>query len=373
MGSFQIKTSAKKIGFILASLLAPLVFAGQSYAALPYFKAYGGDVTTGGGFNSGQSSTACFTDFQPPNSTNPNKGGIMAFVKNSFNPAVPDPNNAGASSARGAFAFGVISNGSSSNGNYGFFAGGDGGNKLSFANSISGSIANYAGGAFEAANLTPSQHLYAHCIPDYFTTKQNSPTTYNGNVSTYGGLNGQYIFNNAGTTIMNSVPVSIGAGQKITFFVNGDAYIGGNITYTSGYNETNVPKFALVVKGNIYIAPAAFRLDGFYIAQPKTGVADSGNIWTCHDNSATAPTGDWLNNNCKVNSLTVSGGMVAKQIQLVRVKGDVATATPNESAAVTGAAEIFNYTPEMVVGGGFFNQTNTFGKIQSLVNLPPVF
>src|SRR3989344_928438 len=90
MGSTQIKTKFKKIGFILASILTPLVFAAPSYAALPYFKAYGGDVFSGGWFDSYPN--ACNpsdVNFQAPGTngslTNPNKGGILAFVNGALN------------------------------------------------------------------------------------------------------------------------------------------------------------------------------------------------------------------------------------------------------------------------------------------------
>lgn len=366
----------------MASVLAPLVFAGQSYAALPYFKVFGGDVTTGGGFNGGANGTdsgPCLADFQAPTYTspigNPNKGGIMAFVNQSF--------TAGASSQLGAFSLGLIEVNGNASGNWGFFAGGDGTGGLRFANDKgSAAIANYGGGIFEDARLSGSAHQLTHCIPDYYTIKNTgaqalaNPYTVNSLNFASGctatsckflsspGASNQYLNSNGG----------LNPGKNATLFIDGNVYIASNITYAGGYSDINVPKLAIVARGNIYVDPSVTWLDGFYIAQPKSGVADSGNIWTCHDNSTTVPTGQWLYDNCRTNSnLTVNGAFVAKQIQLTRVKGDVATATPNESAAVTGAAEIFNYTPEMVVGGGFFNQASNFGRIQSLVNLPPVF
>lgn len=372
MGRAQIKTSAKKVGFILASLLAPLVFAGQSYAALPYFKAFGGDVTTGGGFNGGTNGTdprPCLDDFQAPTYTspigNPNKGGIMAFVNQSF--------TAGASSQLGAFSLGLIEVNGNASGNWGFFAGGDGTGELRFANNKgSAAIANYGGGIFEDARLSGSAHQLSHCIPDYYGAKSNGASNFGGSL---GALNsGKYLANPGGSNL--SLSGSINAGKNISLFVDGNVYIASDIRYSAGYSDTNTPKLAIVARGNIYIAPGVTLLDGFYIAQPKTGVADSGNVWTCHDNSTTAPTGQWLYDNCRTNgSLTVNGAFVAKKVQLTRVKGDATavTATANEGLGDPDVAEFFNYTPEMVVGGGFFNQTSNFGRIQSLINLPPVF
>ena len=220
-------------------------------------------------------------------------------------------------------------------------------------------------------------HQASHCLPDYFGTKQNSLQAYNGDVSTYSGLSGQYIFNNGGVTTMNSVPVSISPGQKLTFFVNGNVYIGGNITYAAGYSADNVPKFALVVRGNIFIDPAVSRLDGLYITQPDTTsaatISNSGIIWTCHANAADPPTAAYVNSACH-NKLTFNGAVIAKQVNLLRVNGDVASAPAGESSGSGNIAEVFNFTPEMVIGGGFFNSpvSNKY-KIESLISLPPVF
>lgn len=372
MGSFQIKIPVKKLGFALASLLAPLVFAGQSYAALPYFKVYNGDVSTGGGFNNGTDSSPCLAaaSFQAPTYTspigNPNKGGIMAFVNVSF--------TAGASAQLGAFSLGVISNGTSSTGDkYGFFAGGNPGNKLTFANDADASITNYYGGVFENARLDTSSggHKLTHCISDYYGIKGTGATT----ISAPGNLNllatGKYLVSSGDLTVGAS---TIDLSKNVTVFVNGNVFINGSIAYASNYTDANVPKLAIVAQGNIYINPSATTLTGLYIAQPKTGVADSGKIWTCHDSSTSDPTSAWLLANCN-NNLTVNGAFIGKQIQLTRVKGDVGSVAtlPNESPNPATTAEIFNYTPEMIVGGGFFNQGSSFGKIQSLVNLPPVF
>ena len=66
---------------------------------------------------------------------------------------------------------------------------------------------------------------------------------------------------------------TVDAGKKIVTYVNGDAYITTNITYNTGSpwgSVANIPSYALVVRGNIYIAPGVTKLDGIYIAQPRT-------------------------------------------------------------------------------------------------------
>jgi hypothetical protein len=141
------------------------------------------------------------------------------------------------------------------------------------------------------------------------------------------------------------------------------------------------------VKGSIYIAPGVSQLDGFYVAQPDTSVAnpttaDTGVIWTCHDNNpGVAPTALWVSANCRTTGpnkgkLTFNGGVVAKQINMLRLDGDVlgAGAVPNELSSSATTAEVFNFTPEMVMGGAFFNGGNANRyKIESLISLPPVF
>ena len=185
---------------------------------------------------------------------------------------------------------------------------------------------------------------------------------------------GQYIAN--GLTL-NAGPEVVSAGKTVTLFVNGNVYIGGNITYAPGYNADNVPKFALVTRGNIFIDPAVSRLDGLYIAQPDTTsaatISASGVIWTCHGNSPDVPNTVYVSSACRTK-LTFNGAVIAKQVNLLRGNGDVASAAAGEGSNSGNIAEVFNFTPEMVIGGGFFNSTtgNQY-KIESLISLPPVF
>lgn len=355
---------AKKISALVLGVFYLFLSSGLALAdTRPYFRAYGSDTFAGGWFNSGASSCSpAASTFQAPTYlglTNLYKGGVMAYGKS---------NGSGAGSQFGAQALGLIEGNSDVVNPYGFTSGSNGYNKLSFANLSSLSVTNFWGGFWEGSDA----HQASHCLPDYFGTKQNSPKPWSGNLSA--AASGQYITTGLS---LNTIPDAVSAGKNITLFVNGNVYIGGNITYAGGYTADNVPKFALVVRGNIFIDPAVSRLDGLYIAQPDTTsaatISNSGIIWTCHANAADPPTAAYVSSACRTK-LTFNGAVIAKQVNLLRVNGDVASAAAGEGSGSGNIAEVFNYTPEMVIGGGFFNSPvgNKY-KIESLISLPPVF
>lgn len=365
---------AKKISALIFGSLYILLSSGVAWAdSRPYFKIYGGDISVGGWFNDRQttcSNTA--STYQAPSYnplTNKYKGSILAYAK------ADQQQVAGSTVEYGALALGLIEsdttnfeNFDSNNGNRYY--------QLSFSNT--NNLDNrYFGGFFEGN--TRQQH----CIADYYGTKKQDSAPELLDASNVAGLaSGQYKAKS--TTVLNvGASGPIVAGKKISIFVDGNVYINSNITYDSRANYTadNVPKFALVVKGAIYIAHGVSQLDGLYIAQvdpdkPNPEINHSGMIWTCYDNPAfadSAPTGVFINTNCR-NKLTVNGAFIAKQVNLFRVNGDVSSATLGEAGSSPNIAESFTYTPEMFMGGPFFNPTNTSApKVQSLISLPPVF
>lgn len=367
--------AVKRLKLLLAAFIYCLGFSllnvGLAAAdSRPYVRIYGADIATGGWFNNGSSSCnpSDTNTYQAPDytsATNLYKGGIMTY--GSYDSS--SQKSKGAGSEFGASSLGLIE-GASSVEPYGFSTGSSGYNSLSFANKSTLTASNYWGGFLEGSVRQ------THCVPDYFGTLQNSPTTV-ASASDVSTLNSGQFLNTTGgiTTVGASAPLA--SGKKITLFVSGNVYISSNITYAS-HNETNVPKFALVVKGSIYVAPSVTQLDGLYIAEPNLSAgsvvaADTGNFWTCHANNATIPTDNYVSANCRTK-LTVNGSVIAKQINLFRVNGDIASAPPNEPSTSPNIAEVFNFTPDMVAGGGFFNSTTgSSGKIESLVSLPPVF
>lgn len=364
----------------------------SAFASKPYIKAYGGDVFTGGWF---RDSSGCnpANNYQDPAYLNSPAypasnlyGGIQAYAKTSGSNS-----DGGASVEFAAFALGLIDGARAGDGFYSSGAKAPTDKKLlSFANDDN---SHPWGGVFQG---TVRQ---SHCIPDYFNSKQFSPST-TCNLGNFSSLSGQCLFTSASNTVINSGNVELRANQRTTLFVNGDAFIGGNIEYANNYRADTVPKFALVVRGNIYIDAAVTRLDGLYIAQPINAASSaevastlSGIIWTCHPNNK-LPVLNNFPNTC-TNRLVVNGAFIAKQVHLLRVPGDVIAANTGEDSACGDAvagkqfngngngsvnrecgniAEVFNYSPEMVIDGPFFNPVeNTSLNVQSLVSLPPVF
>ncbi len=383
-------------------LLATVLFmasASPAMAARNYFKTYGADVMTGGWFGS-----ACGSN---PNyqtgGTGGDTAGIFAYARSQS--TAPAGNVlGGASSQYGAFALGNIEGPAAFAGTpqYGFYSGGSQSyngsptsiprNTLSFANYNYPSSADWGGNFEGSANQ-------GFCIPDYYNNKRISPATWS---CAFTCSNGQYQAALDGgcavsgtCTYVNLTPsanVSIAAGKAITIFASGNVYISHNITYAA-HNADNVPKFALVVLGSIYINPAVTQLDGLYIAQPANPNtsgrmnSDSGNIFSCHASDYygfgadhLAPYSWFPNTYCPSTYLTVNGALIAKQVNLLRAVNNIIGACLSEDS-LTGAAcagghlpaEKIVYTPDMIINGGFFNQPTGSYKIDSLISLPPAF
>jgi len=313
----------------------------------PYFRTADGGPFAGGWFNSGNNSCDPNLYQGPtyPTSTtvsNQYQGAIMAWANNNRDQS--------SRSNLDAFALGLIEGNTSSN--YGFYTSLSGANnQLSFSNFNNLNVNDFWGGILEGADLK------THCIPDYYGTKQANPLNWPGSFGA--AADGQYV-NNGNLTLSGVIP----AGRQIVLFVNGNVTIGENITYDSGYNLSDVTKFALVVKGDIFIEPSVTSLDGWYIAQPLNST-NGGVIWTCSNGDNPLPD-TYIRANCN-NTLNIRGALTAKQVNLTRIAGNIGSAT---------AAEVINFTPEMVLGGPFFEDSSTnnnVGKIQSLISLPPVF
>jgi hypothetical protein len=370
----------KRLWLVICLTAAVLVAAGTSQAAIrkPYLKVYTGDVFVGGGFEqNGQClnnnnitdnyHAAVFSGSSPTDNSK-YQGGILAFNKrdNSNRPV-------GSTADFGVMALGLIENNTASE--HGFTSGivASSPNGLSFANS---SNTGYFEGEY------PQQH----CIPDYFGTKQNNPAAWPGDVDK-NTPSKQYKATAGGSPlVLSEDAIKLQARQRITLFVEGNLFIKKDITYNDKYKAFEIPQFTLVVRGNILIDKNVQTLDGWYIAQPNANnYADSGEIWTCHANSNGHPTAKWLYDNCRNETLRVNGAFTAKQINLTRLKGELADAKYNEQPTVydsdcdcnnvnPNVAEAFVYTPETVLSGANFNETSTTSfTIKSLVSLPPVF
>jgi hypothetical protein len=188
------------------------------------------------------------------------------------------------------------------------------------------------------------------CAKDYFANASNVQSGY--------------------TTTGSTVPLA----THQTVYVNGDAFIRGNILYAgngSWANLAQIPSYYMVVKGNIYISEQVTQLDGVYIAQPKTD-GSGGKIYTCvdHDTRQVRTTSPDAFTRCQ-NKLTVNGAFIANQVKFLRTIGSLRDSTVGEASTSPTIAEVFNYSPELfLVNPGVSSQSAR--QYESATGLPPV-
>jgi hypothetical protein len=297
-------------------------------ADLPYLQVFGGDVMVGASptFNSSTKTSSCFSD---------NNGGIY-----SWNNGAPDFSGAGAEYAVQALS----------------------------------QIEGFAS-AQDPTISPPTDLSFAGTGPD--TNVNNG--MFGG---AFGGTTTDCDFTK-NATITNSprglpidLPAPITNGTQLSYYIEGNVYIGKNITYNlSGWNTSpnvNIPNFRLVVVGgNIYIDPSVTELDGLYVAEPETtgSITKGGTIYTCGTSLYTPiPADSNLSGACN-NKLTIYGSFVAQQVEFLRDNGSVGQATKIDSITSNHAAEVFDYTPEM-----WLPRSNgiTNGGYTAITGLPPV-
>jgi hypothetical protein len=222
----------------------------------------------------------------------------------------------------------------------------------------------------------------AHCATDFFdrTPKTPNPTFVaapGGDVNPDGlpaagdtnGVPGQYFYN--GTLKLAG---TLSAGKSYTIYVNGNVHITNNITYgpwTVSATTNTAPYLSIIAKGNIYIDSNVTRIDGLYVAQPTSGTTN-GAFYTCAIGGV-PPTAALVSTACHAGNLTLNGAVIAQHLYPLR-----SIDTVNPGAGVGGGpAEIFNFTPAIVIGQPNFKSLDTGStiddSIQGLYNLPPVF
>ena len=401
----------KGLSVLLISALLVLSSGGIVHAdttTKPYLKTFGSDVMSGGWFSDGTNcATGNSSNYQDPNftaagfSSDTRNGGILTYAKQASGNSA-----GGASSQYGAFSLGEIDGRRANDGFYSAgarAAAGTSTKALSFANS--GGTYTF-GGPFSIGGAYEGNVRQSSCIADYYSKKPATTTIANLSAAMATG-SGNYSASPASGTNFDLTagvtPHTIAAGQRLTIYVNGNVYVGGNIVYDSTSTVSNVPKFALIVKGSIYIDKSVTQLDGMYVAQPvpkcdsgglpagcnnlasySPVTADSGIIWTCHPNNTTKLDYTYPPN-CN-SPLVVNGALIAKQVNFLRVKGDIGGANTAEdglgtvNSCTSGAcnvSEVVNYTPAMIMGGNFFSAgssgSGTGLPVDSIVSLPPVF
>lgn len=316
----------------------------------PYLKIYGGDVWSGADFpGTDDSSSASIYAFANANGVNSNGSSSQLGVTSLLN-------------IKGFYSSSLRTSGFT----------GVAPKATTFAN-VGNSYANsaFGGGFGSGAKLKTI---------DYYTDTRNTSlgsSTLSGNVPASRGRV-QYTMP-GGSTLSN---MTIGRGSQAAVYVNGDLYINGNISYDSSARTglSDIPFFALIVRGDIYIAPNVTNIDGMIVAQAyRSGGSDvGGRIYTCAAGlrSPYATTTAAIANNCG-NKLTVNGSFTAKQIRFLRHVTTYSLAPTREARNSNGAGEVFNFSPELYMAPSPLSNGETNGseptKYDAIFSLPPVF
>lgn len=341
----------------------------QRVANKPYVRAYGADVTAGGGFG-----TSCSDN--------------NAFIKTYTRPIGDLGTKSGSGVQLAAMALGAIS---------GFPSAAlrtqppEQPRGLTFANTEPPTVSDAGYGPLLGGNMSGD----GWCKPDYYretqypdnSKKSDNVTNWKTIINTNGGsvdLNNQLIADegqskiNPGTTGSVMLNGMSGYGKRHTMYVEGDVFIASNITYKDQYNATNeIPNFTLVVKGNIYIANSVTTLDGLYIAQPNDA-GKKGIIYTCATGVGVAPNSSQLFSDCGAEGndkqLRVNGAFIAQRVVLNRTGHTLRDSAARELANDSKAAEIFNFSPEVYLSPPVFNprSTLTSGEFKYITTLPPI-
>ncbi|MBC7708028.1 hypothetical protein H7Y63_02290 [Polaromonas sp.] len=248
---------------------------------------------------------------------------------------------------------------------------------LTFANT-----APVAGTDFGGKSNFSTDDAKGYCAPDYFTDMQydaaNSSkiaiNTSNGIVDLNNDIpNGTQLRRNPGGASVKVKPGGL-ISNRSTLFVDGDVIITDNIEYSTGWGSLNtIPYLSIIVRGNIYVGDNVKQMDGLYIAQPRydstgTLIADSGRIYTCRKSANGNPITLDVVDKCK-DKLTVRGALIAQRIVLQRTTGTLKDAALTEGKGSANVAEEVNYTPEFFLGKPVFK--TKANKPDSIKSLPP--
>ncbi len=336
----------------------------------PYLKSYGAEVWAGANFQSPcTNSTATIDTFAEPIGAGQYHGSSAQLTVTSLLNIVDTGTSRGfySASARDGAATTVPPKG------------------LTRANNVG---AQTYGGGFG----------FAQCITDYYGTTSGvaNPATdlppFTGTIAPGIGIVRQRL---AGGSTLATGNLAIPNGTQLALYVNGDLYINGNITFPSGGAATrsDMPYFALIVRGNIYIGNNVRRLDGLYVAQVNAA-GGRGRLFTCASGLGTFFNGGLLYANCGGQAgatgvsgqLVFNGAVVADQVRLQRTFATLRQSTPDEHTLTNFAvgaggfaAEVFNYTPEMYLAPSpLYNSSTTPGSIlpgryDAITSMPPVY
>ncbi|MBA3757868.1 hypothetical protein H0X09_03315 [Candidatus Saccharibacteria bacterium] len=353
----------------------------------PYLRVNQGDVHTGGAFRKpdGNCPTVTEAGFVSPATGNKNSGGIRTFG----NPA----SRLGSRVDFAALALGLID-------------GSSGGPPLGFSSAVLNPSVNYEyldfanttsdelGGLLGGDNGSTTFNI-AHCIPNYFYStpkilEANRVYEPEDKLILNPGKNGQYYYQTApGVPYLNlgsNGPNLVGNGDRVTFYVKGDVYITKNIDYQNNWTITTtsntIPYFALIVEGNIHVAPNVTKIEGLYVAQPTPANPNENGIFSTCSPGGSVATSDNIRLGPPAgcfSQFTVNGAVVARHVIPVRSNGTLWRDNGGNPPPQLGLpADIFNYTPSVAIGDPDFSPINgggaaIFSSLEGLFSLPPIF
>lgn len=341
----------------------------------PYLSVTQGDISAGGGFanSSGVCTSANYVAPDPRDSTTWAVGGIRTFANTNGSPTY------GSHSDFAAYALGLIDGNQSASNKYGFYSDINNGTykDFDFANTTTNIVTpdgNYAtfspwgvlGGLLDGTNMQ------AHCAPDYFDKKDPNLT-----LRTIGNINlgsnvkdsGQYYYKAPNGQDCLRISGTVPTGARITIYTPGNVCIDNNVTYGSwnfdlASHTNNAPYLVVVAKGDIYVKSNVSQMSGLYVAQPGGPAGSSGAFYTCSPNGGTLlPSATDVRAECKTNSLTVSGAVIAQHVYPLR----------SNNTLISGpAVETFDFTPSTIVGQPNLLPNNV-NPVDQLNSRPPVF
>ncbi len=193
----------------------------------------------------------------------------------------------------------------------------------------------------------------------------------------YGGVAASSISTTA-TTVYNTDHTftstdwdSGSANKRRVFYVEGTAFINGNLRYTGTFASIDQIPRIVIVADNIVIAPGVTQIDPWLIATKvsPTATDEDGNISTCSDvafsgNYFVPFTDDGLLDTTTCDrQLTFNSPVIAKKIYLYR------TAGANED----GAAEVFNLRGDVYLSSLSGTNTQPVATTDVIIELPPRF
>ncbi len=321
------------------------------HSAKPYFRVYGGDVVVGRNFTSGGTCTGSTS------------AEIKSFAQH------PSSGWRGSGTELAARATGAIDGFLSASTRPGSPSAPAG---LSFGNSTgvgSTPIANF--GAIKPGNDSAA---YAGCIPDYYSEYIDGKFPDQATIDEHNLANSASKVGDASGSGEWSSNGVIDVAKSGYYFYEGDLTITDNVILddynfdgsAAGADMAQIPKFVLIVRGNIYIAPNVTELQGVYIAQPGPG--GGGTINTCAGAGHT-----W--EECRDNQLVVQGSFISSDLKLNRLKGDINNANPGEGPGASEIAEVFIFRPDLMfskAGDEAHDPTTRPTEYDSIVGLPPV-